>query len=356
MEVDEDLVEDLRASLRRVGTDDSAERCVLMLALAVQLYYRSGSEPEVLALVDEGMAVARRLGDAGLLAWAAHAGWLALWRNAYLDRRRGLAREGVEAALASGDEAAEALARICLGGTAIEDGDLETWQQESTAAGAIARRRRLAYIEYVLHFVGLNLSLLAEQDDEADAHADAMRTMRETLATPALEWNEFGMLYATATWRPHVAEQLADTMVELFRNTPSDTELGRSPLLHVLALTGRDEELRAELDRAPLHPMSDTWYLTMEASVRAVVAGLLGDRALARQSVEPLRAASGRLTVIGISVVAGPVDGYLAVGLAVLGEAAEATELAERAATLADRWGMTAYLRWLREQRERLGF
>jgi hypothetical protein len=35
---------------------------------------------------------------------------------------------------------------------------------------------------------------------------------------------------------------------------------------------------------------------------------------------------------------------------------AEATELAERAATLADRWGMTAYLRWLREQRERLGF
>ncbi|HET7760783.1 MAG TPA: BTAD domain-containing putative transcriptional regulator, partial [Phycicoccus sp.] len=99
MEVDEDLVDDLRASLHRVGPHDSADRCVLMLALAVQLYYRSGSEPEVLALVDEGMAIARRLGDPSLLAWAAHAGWLALWRNGELDRRRALGREGIEAAL-----------------------------------------------------------------------------------------------------------------------------------------------------------------------------------------------------------------------------------------------------------------
>ena len=39
-----------------------------------------------------------------------------------------------------------------------------------------------------------------------------------------------------------------------------------------------------------------------------------------------------------------------------LGEREEASRLAERAGILAEQWGMTAYLRWLREQRDRLGF
>ncbi len=354
-EVDEDLIDDLRASLLRLDSHDSAERCVLMLGLAVQLYYRAGSEPEVLALVDEGTAIARRLDEPGLRAWAAHAGWLALWRNADLDRRESLAREGVEAALESGDEAAQALAHICLAGTAVELGDVDLWRRESATAAAIARRRRLTYVEYVLHFVELALTLLAD-DPAADGHAEAMRSMRDGLATPALEWNEFGVMYAMATWRPEVAEQLVDPMLAIFRTTPTDAVLGRTALLHVLALTGRHEELRAELDRAPLYALRDTWYLTMEAAVRTVVAVFLEDPELARPSIEPLRAASGRVTVIGISMVAGPVDGYLALGLAVLGEREEAARLAERAGILADRWGMTAYLRWLREQRERLGF
>ncbi|HET7821022.1 MAG TPA: BTAD domain-containing putative transcriptional regulator, partial [Ornithinibacter sp.] len=108
-EVDDDLVEDLRAVLRGLDHHDSRVRCVLMLALAVQLYYRRGAEPEVEALVDEGTAVARRLGDPALRGWAARAGWLALWRSATLERRHALAVEELAAARESGDEAAEAL-------------------------------------------------------------------------------------------------------------------------------------------------------------------------------------------------------------------------------------------------------
>ena len=61
-EVDEDVIDDLRTALRGLDHHDSPVRCVLMLALAVQLYYRHGSEPEVLGLVDEGTAAARRIG------------------------------------------------------------------------------------------------------------------------------------------------------------------------------------------------------------------------------------------------------------------------------------------------------
>jgi hypothetical protein len=352
-EVDEDLVDDLRAVLRGLDHHDSRVRCVLMLALAVQLYYRRGSEPEIEALVDEGTAVARRLGDPALRGWAARAGWLALWRSATLERRHALAVEELAAARESGDEAAEALGHVARAGTAVEEGDLETWRAEAAAAEAIARRRRMVYVEFVLHFVRLNLALL-EGDAGAEAHADAMRTMSDGIATPALEWTDFGVSYVTAMWRPEVAPAVAQGMFEFYTANPS--EIGQAPLLHVLALVGRVDDVQAELDQRPLQPLGDNWYLTADAGVRAIVAALLGDEALARQVVELLRPASGRMAVSGISVVSGPVDGYLALALAVLGERVEATALADRAEALATRWAMTAYLRWLAERRAHLRF
>jgi hypothetical protein len=239
-------------------------------------------------------------------------------------------------------------------GTAVERGDLEGWLADSARADEIARRRRLAYVEYVLHFVRFALALLRDDDEAAAVHVEAMRAMRDGLATPALEWNEFGFLYAMATWRPGFAREVAGPMLEFFRQNPF--EIGRYPLMHVLVLAGREDDLRAEVARAPLSPLRDLWWMTAEAAVRALVAAELDDRSLARHAVDALRPASGRLAVTGISLVQGPVDGYLAVGLAVLGEREEASRLAERAGTLAEGWGMTAYLRWLREQRDRLGF
>ena len=246
-EVDEDVVDDLRSALRGLDHHDSPVRCVLMLALAVQLYYRHGSEPEVLALVDEGTAAARRIGDPALRSWAARTGWIALWRSEHLHRRHELAVEELAASRESGNEAAEALAHTALASAGLEQGDRGTWEAESAAADDIARRRRLTYVEYALHFVRLSLSLLADDAEAADAHAEAMRTMREGMATPAMEWNEFGVLYATASWRPGAAEPVARGMLEYFRADPDD--FGRTPLLHVLALAGMEAELRAELAR-----------------------------------------------------------------------------------------------------------
>ena len=178
--------------------------------------------------------------------------------------------------------------------------------------------------------------------------------MREGMATPAMEWNEFGVLYATASWRPGAAEPVARGMLEYFRANPDD--FGRTPLLHVLALAGMEDELRAELARAPLTPMRDDWLVSSEASVRALVAAHVGDEAMARRSLDVLRPLSGRMAVSGISLVIGPVDGYLAIALATLGETEQAAGFAEQAGALARRWGMSAYLRALDEWRERFGF
>ena len=63
------------------------------------------------------------------------------------------------------------------------------------------------------------------------------------------------------------------------------------------------------------------------------------------------------MAVSGISLVAGARRRLPRPGrLAVLGERQEAARLAERAESLGERWGMTAYLRWLAERRDTLRF
>ena len=353
-EVHEDLVEDLRWGLHELDHHDSATRCTLMLALAVQLYYRPGAEPEVLALVDEGIASARRLGDPGLRAWAVRSGWLALWRSAHLDRRRDLAVEELEAAQASGDEAALALAHVTVAGTAVEDGDRDTWLEHARAAEDIARRRRLTYVEFVLHFVRLSLSVLEGDDEAAAEHAEAMRSLSEQTATPAAEWTEFGVSYLLALWRADARAAILPPMLEYFLTTPDD--FARSPVMQLLAVDGQVEALRRELDRAPLVPMVDNWHVLSEASGRLEAAALVGDLELARTTVAALEPASGRFVVSGIATVYGPVDGYLALGRAVLGEPEEATALADRAEALATTWGLRRYLEWLAGHRRHHGF
>ena len=83
---------------------------------------------------------------------------------------------------------------------------------------------------------------------------------------------------------------------------------------------------------------------------------MLGDTALAHDAALMLRACRGRMVVSGISVVLGPVDGYLALAEHVLGRHAEATEAADAATEQAAAWGMEAYLAWLAGERSRLGF
>jgi hypothetical protein len=60
------------------------------------------------------------------------------------------------------------------------------------------------------------------------------------------------------------------------------------------------------------------------------------------------------MVVSGISSVMGPVDGYLALVLAVCGRRADATAAADRAEAQAEDWRLPAYSDWLQRWREQL--
>ena len=60
----EDVVDDLRWALATLpGEDSPAPRCRLLLALAVELDYDRGAAAKRDALVNAGLAAARRIGD-----------------------------------------------------------------------------------------------------------------------------------------------------------------------------------------------------------------------------------------------------------------------------------------------------
>lgn len=352
--VPEDLVDDLRTVLRSPTAQDPTTRCRLMLALALQLYYAPGYEPEVEALVDEGLALARRTGDPELRCWAARTAWLSLWRGRYLERRVELATEEIDEARACGDEAAEAVGHAALAGACVEGGDLAGWLEHAGAAESLARRRRLPYVEFALGLVRLSLDLMAGRAAEADAMDARLRELRGEVTTPADDSMDFALAFAAAAWRPEVTPVVAEAFRQVMEADP-DPFLAVGALFQ-LARAGRVEEVRAQLARSPLPPVPDLWHATMEAAERADIAGRTGDPAPARQALDTLRRTSGRMVVAGVSVGFGPVDGYLGVALAVLGETGEAARAASRAESLAAAWGLTTYLDWLAERRATLGF
>ena len=84
-------------------------------ALANELYYGASFE-ERRALVDEGLAMARRLGDETLLLDACQIAFVSLWSTGTAAERLALVEEAVDLAARTGNERATVVARHAAGG------------------------------------------------------------------------------------------------------------------------------------------------------------------------------------------------------------------------------------------------
>ena len=175
----EDVVDDLRWALARAPDDDPATRCRLQLSLAVELYYVPESSAERRALVDTGLALARRVADPELTWWAMRTAWMASWAPPHLVERMGWSEEGLVAARRAGDPAAEAVLLTTLAVDELELGRVDLWEEHSAAAVAIARRERLPYVMFTVHWV--RMTLAAMRGDRAGV-AEHLAGLETTLA------------------------------------------------------------------------------------------------------------------------------------------------------------------------------
>jgi len=115
----------------------------------------------------------------------------------------------------------------------------------------------------------------------------------------------------------------------------------------LLARAGYVDEVRERLVTMPYGEPEGSWQTLSAWSYEAEAAYAVGDLALARKCYAELAPYAGRMAVAGVAVAQGPVDGYLALAAATLGDLEAAGRHAAEAHRLATEWGLTAYLSWL---------
>ncbi len=354
METSEDGVDDLRWALRTLPEDDSAERCMLVLSLAVELYYDPGAVAERAALVDAGLDLARRLADPAVLAWASRAAWLASWSPSHTRDRLELDEEALAAARAAGDHAGQAVALLALATDGLELSGPGAWEEPARAAEAMAERERLPYVLWTVSWVEMSLAALRGDLVEADRRRDHVLGLAREMALPIGDIPPVIVETIRHVWEPRPADaEVAELIVaqDLVHPGPG-AGLGHG----LLARVGDPAVLRRSMTEHPPVETLETWATPMLACFEVEAASVVGDVGVARRWSRVLQPLQGRMALAGVSLVFGPVDGYLALASATLGDREDAGRLADRALVQADEWGLPAYREWLLAQRSRLGF
>ena len=353
-QVYEDVIDDLRWALAHLDSThtgdpgDQATRTRLQLALAIELYYVPGTEAERQALLDTGMAMARRLGDPHLLWWASRAAWMAGWTPQLTEQRIAWINEGLAAAREVGDQAAQAVLLTSLAVDSLELGRRDDWLAASEEAGRLADRLRLPYVHLGLHWMWMCLASLRGDREAVTRHHEMLSETAPLVAVPMQDVHAPAAAMFASLWDPEALAAMADETLDALRD-----HYGTATTTHLLLTrAGRSDEVPPLLDRSPMPDEPPTYWSTLtDWADEAEAAAVSGHLPLATQAVEMLRPYGGRIGVAGISAVIGPLDGYLALALAAIGERDEAAERADAALAMADEWGFTAYRDWLQGHR-----
>lgn len=200
----------------------------------------------------------------------------------------------------------------------------------------------------------MRVSLTAMGDDEAEIeHQIAeLRRLGDQVVLPAARLHAYAGVIMRGVWRPEELDAVVDSILA----AGADWDVSWSSPVFLLARTGRLDALRSYLADHPYQEHTPNWSTMLNWCAMAEAAGALHDHQLADRAARALRPSQGIVGVSGISVVVGPVDGYLALAEAILGNRTTASELADHAEALSVSGGLPRYADWLRGHRARLGF
>ncbi|GAA0799247.1 hypothetical protein GCM10009524_14450 [Spirilliplanes yamanashiensis] len=328
-----ELVAALRDVLRRLPAADSEARCRVMLALAAELYFVDAPR-EREALVEQGLAVARRLGDADLLGWAYGAASLATVRPATAEARYGYGRDALAAARTPRQEVA---AHTMLAFAAQETGRIDRMWEHLAAARAGAERMRLASVLVGLGW--LEVPWLGLQGRFAEAEQLFGYTVQQMQRTSMPQSTETPA--GTAMALRMAAGAVDATMVAQMQALAPVSPLPLDASIVVLMLrAGLTAEARAWHAAHGIDLSADDWFALLNTCHAAEAAYGVGDAELGVRAYRWLAPYAGRPCCASAAVALGPVDGYLALAAAAAGDRAAADRHAVAARALCLRWGI----------------
>jgi DNA-binding SARP family transcriptional activator len=288
----------LDEAMSALPEDDSPLRARLLARMSLELYY--AGEPELrLALSEEAVKVARRLGDPRTLAACLDARHYALWRPENTEERLAVAAELRRVAEQTGDPELELQGAAWTIIDLMELGDIDGVDIQIAAVSKLADA---LHRPIWLWWAGLFRATRALLDGRFD---EAERIAQETLAIGQRGQAENALHYYAQCMYSIRREQgrLAEVegavrnFIELYPAIPA----WRSALALLLIELGRPDEARAEFEVMAAtgfdFPLDANWLIAI--TLMAEVCGALGDSARAAQLYAMLEPYAGRNVVVG---------------------------------------------------------
>ena len=345
------VVDALREVLTLLPAEDSATRARVMLSLALEIYYGSTFE-ERRALVDEGIAMARRIGDDALLLDVCQLAYVALWCQRTAEERRDLVTEAMELAHRLADERAYVVTTTLRAVVAGELGLVDEMWEHSAVARDWAQRLRLPYGLIVLDSLELPWLAMAGRFEECEERMANIVRLDQEMSLSQSEDATTGALMSLRLWQGRSAE-VAPVMERFAALSP----LPVTSSVLVFWMRGGEQELARACHRQhPVDLADDDWFSMLNWCAAAEAGLWLGDHAMAAAAYQQMAPYAGRSCCAGSGSAMGPVDAYLAQAAAAVGERELAAGHADRALELCEQWQIPLAAQWLRGQRERFGF
>ncbi|WP_454778249.1 BTAD domain-containing putative transcriptional regulator [Georgenia muralis] len=344
------MVATLRRALERVGPGDGAVRCRALLSLANELYHGAGVA-ERRALLEDAIAMARRLGEDVLLLDACEVACATLQAPATVHERLAWSQEAARIAGRIGYERTYLVALCLRAGVEGELGMVGPMRATITEARLLATRLRVPFGLIVLANLEVPWLAMAGRFDEAQEWVAGLEELDRVTGIHQSGEALAGAMAALRLWQGRSAESVPALMA---------MDSGPQPLATTVAVfllrAGLVDEARAYLAAHPTG-LDDESFVALLGWCMAGEAALgLGDAALAAAAYERAVPYAGLSCSAGSANASGPVDAYLALAAAAAGDLAAAGRHADRAATLCREWEIPLAGRWLAAQRERYGF
>jgi tetratricopeptide (TPR) repeat protein len=296
---DPEVVAILEDALAGLGEEDSPLRARLHARLSLELYY-AGQPERRLALSEEAVAIARRIGDPATLAFALDARHYVLWRPENVEERLEVAAELRRIAAESGDLELELEGAGWTVVDLLELGDVPGADVQIDAAVALA-----AVVHRPLYLWWTSL-FRCTRAQIAGAFDEAERIANETLAIGQREHAENALhYYAMAMFNIRREQgrlgEVEDAVARFIEMYPAIPAWRCTQALMHMEL-GRLDEARAVFETVAepgfdALPRDANWLIAL--TLLAEVCTALGDATRARELYDLLAPHGGRNVLVG---------------------------------------------------------
>jgi tetratricopeptide (TPR) repeat protein len=297
-DVDTERVAMLEAALEAVGPEDSRERAVLLGMLAFELSFAPDREPRV-ALADEALAVARRLGDERTLCYVLGARSMPIWAPETLDERLACTAESVRLADGLGDPLARFHALHWRGVALVQTGEMEELRRVVRRQHDLAERLGEPSARWLTLYDEATVAAIGGRLADAEVLAsEALEIATDSGQPDALS------LYASQLTNIRYEQGRLAELQQMIAETAADNP-GIPSFRALLALAYLEGELpleAAELlaaERIDVLPRDMTWLAC--AVLWTFVCASVGDAARAESLYALLRPYEDQVVYTGIS-------------------------------------------------------